>query len=123
MWRHFPHQKLWLRLTFNKWPMREPTHLVQWKLGWQIGNNRVDAAVVLVVVAAMTVTIIVADEDNVGINLTTLQDEVVAATPLTVVGTSLLRSEEVTPRTTGIFIGAEPTNFAVPHQPSFGRSC
>ena len=122
MWRHFPLLKLWLRLTFNKWPMPELTHLIQWKLGWQIGNNRVDAAVVLVVVAAMTVTIIVADEDNVGINLTTLQDEVVAATPLTVVGTPLLRSEEVTPKTTGIFVGAEPTNFAVP-QPSFGRSC
>ena len=91
MWRHFPLLKLWLRLTFNKWPMHEPTHLVQWKLGWQIGNNRVDAAVVLVVVAAMTVTIIVADVDNVGI--TTLQDAVVVATPLTVVGTPLLRSE------------------------------
>ena len=97
-------------------------HPIQWKLGWQIGNNRVDAAVVLVVVAAMTVTIIVADEDNVGINLTTLQDEVVSVTPLTVVGTPLLRSEEVTPRTTGIFVGAEPSNFAVP-LPFFGRSC
>ena len=100
--------------------MPELTHLIQWKLGWNIGNNRVDAAAIPVVVVAMTVTIIVVDEDNVGI--TTLQDEVVVATPLTVVGTPLLRSEEVTPRTTGIFVGAEPTNFAVP-QPSFGRSC
>ena len=122
MWRHFPLLKLWLRLTFNKWPMPELTHLIQWKLGWQIGNNRVDAAVVLVVVAAMTVTIIEADEDNVGINLTALQDAVVVATPLTVVGTPLLRNEEVTPKPTGIFVGAEPTNFAVP-QPFFGRSC
>ena len=100
--------------------MHEPTHLVQWKLGWQIGNNRVDAAVVLVVVAAMTVTIIVADVDNVGI--TTLQDAVMVATPLTVVETPLLRNEEATPRTTRIFVGAEPSNFVVP-LPFFGRSC
>ena len=122
MWRHFPLLKLWLHLTFNKWPMLEHTHLIQWKLDWNIGNNRVDAAAIPVVVEAMTVTIIVADEDNVGINLTALQDAVVAATPLTVVETPLLRNEEVTPRTTRIFVGAEPSNFTVP-LPFFGRSC
>ena len=63
----------------------------------------------------MVAAMVVADKDNVGISLTTVQDAVVVATPLA-------RNEEVTPRTTGIFIRAEPTNFAVP-QPSFGRSC
>ena len=104
-------------------PMHEhkkPKNQVQWKLSSNVGAIREDEVAVLVVVAAMTM--VAADKDNVGINLTTVQDAVVAATPLIVVATPLPRNEEVTPRTTGIFIRAGPTNFAVP-QPSFGRSC
>ena len=106
--------------------MHELIHLILWKLDWNIGNNRVDAAVTTVLVAAITVTTIVVDVDNVGITTlldeAILPDEVVVATPLTVVETPLVRSEGVTPRTTKIFVGAEPSNFAVP-LPFFGRSC
>ena len=87
-----------------------PEHKTIWLLDYSNGATTQDAAVVPVVAA-----MVVADKDNVGISLTTIQDAVVVATPLP-------RNEEVTPRTTGIFTGAEPTNFAVP-QPSFGRSC
>ena len=106
--------------------MHEQTNLILWKLDWNNGISRVDAAVTTVLVAAITVTTIVVDVDNVGI--TTLldeaipPDEVVVATPLTVVGTPPIRNEGVTPRTTKIFVGAEPSNFAVP-LPFFGRSC
>ena len=83
-------------------------------------------AAITVLVAAITVTTTVVDMDNVGI--TTLlgeaipPDVVVVATPLIVVETPLVRREGVTPRTTRIFVGAEPSNFAVP-LPFFGRSC
>ena len=93
--------------------MHEHKNMVPWKLSSKNGETRADEVAVLVVVAAMAM--VAADKDNVGISLTTVQDAVVVATPLP-------RNEEVTPRTTGIFIRAEPTNFAVP-QPSFGRSC
>ena len=99
---------------------KEPKNQVQWKLSSNAGAIREDEVAVLVVVAAMVM--VAADKDNVGINLTTVQDAVVAATPLIVVEDPLPRNEEVTPRTTGIFTRAEPTTFAVP-QPSFGRSC
>ena len=99
---------------------KEPKNQVQWKLSSNAGAIREDEIVVLDIVAAMAM--VAADEDNVGINLTTVQDAVVAATPLIVVETPLPRNEEVNPKTTGIFTRAEPTNFAVP-QPSFGRSC
>ena len=106
--------------------MHEHIHLILWKLDWNIGNNRVDAAATTVLVAAITVTTIVVDVDNVGITTlldeAILPDEVVVATPLTVVGTHLIQNKGVTPRTTRIFVGAEPSNFAVP-LPFFGRSC
>ena len=126
MWRHFPLLKLWLHLTFNRSPMHEQINLILWKLDWNNGISRVDAAATTVLVAATTVTTTVADVDNV--ELTTLLDEaihpdvVVAATPPTVVEVPLVRNKEVTPRKTQIFVGAEPTNFAVP-LPFFGRSC
>ena len=92
--------------------MREHKNMVPWKLGSKNGETREDEVAVLVVVAAMAM--VVADKDNVGISLTAVLGLVVV--------TPLARNEEVNPRTTGIFIRAEPTNFAVP-QPSFGRSC
>ena len=86
-----------------------PEHKTMWLLDYSNGATIQDAAVVLVVAA-----MVVADKDNVGISLTAVLGLVVV--------TPLAKTEEVNPRTTGIFIRAEPTNFAVP-QPSFGRSC
>ena len=71
-------------------PMPEPKNQVQWKLGSNTGAIREDEVAVLVVVAAMAM--VAADKDNVRINLTTVQDAVVAATPLIVVETPLPRN-------------------------------
>ena len=56
-------------------PMHEHKNMVPWKLGSKNGETREDAVAVLVVVAAMAM--VVADKDNVGISLTTVQDAVV----------------------------------------------
>ena len=72
-------------------PMHEHKQLknqVQWKLSSNAGAIREDEIAVLDIVAAMEM--VAADVDKVGINLTTVQDAVVAATPLVVVETPLL---------------------------------
>ena len=55
--------------------MHEKIHLILWKLDWNNGISRVDAAATTVLVAATTVTTIVVDVDNFGI--TTLLDEAI----------------------------------------------